>query len=82
MLFQDFQAGHHGSHLRYGNGMNLAFLNQSPGHPNGRISAILNLHVAQMPSSYQVWAQSDLGFGIRCGLKIFKKTAQVAILDR
>ena len=34
MLFQDFQAGHHGSHLRYWNGMNLA---------------ILNLHVTPMP---------------------------------
>ena len=34
MSFQDFQAGHHGSHLRYWNGTNLA---------------VLNLHVAPMP---------------------------------
>ena len=34
--------------------------------------------------SHQVWAQSDLGFGSRCGFKIFKvckMAAQVAILD-
>ena len=27
MLFQDFHAGHHDSHLGYWNGMNLAMLN-------------------------------------------------------
>ena len=46
--------GHHGDHL---------------GYWNGRILAILNLHV---PNAYhQVWAQSGLAFGSRCGLKIF-----------
>ena len=31
--------------------------------------------------SHQVWAQSDLPFGSRCGLKIFKMATEVAILD-
>ena len=30
---------------------------------------------------HEVWAQSDLGFGSRCGFKIFKMAAQAAILD-
>ena len=34
MLFEDFQDGHHGSHL---------------GYQNGKILAVLNLHVASMP---------------------------------
>ena len=32
-------------------------------------------------ASHQVWAQSDLGFGSRCGFKIFKMATQAAILD-
>ena len=32
-------------------------------------------------ASHQDWAQSDLGFGSRCGFKIFQMAALVAILD-
>ena len=50
--------------------------------------AILNLHVIQTDdfsnsnspcgpnASHQVWAQSDVGSGSRCGFKIFKIAAQ------
>ena len=155
MSFQDFQAGHHGSHLGYWNGKNLAIANLhvTPMPPtkfwlnqtyrlgadgvwrfsrwplwgyiwNGMILAILNLYVATMPpikfqlnptydfgdviwrfswwpswilewnhfsnpnslscdpnASHQVWAQSDLGLGSRCGFKIFKMATWAAILD-
>ena len=65
MLFQDFHAGHHGCHLGYWNGTNLA---------------ILNLYINQN-ASHQVWAQFDLPFGSRHGLKIFKMATLGAILD-
>ena len=32
-------------------------------------------------ASHQVWTKSDLGFGSRCGFKIFKMAVQAAILD-
>ena len=32
-------------------------------------------------ASHQVWAKFDLGFGRRCGLKIFKMAVVAAILD-
>ena len=47
-------------------GQNLFSNSKSPCHPN---------------SSHQVWAQSDIGFGSRCGLKIFKMAGTAAILD-
>ena len=65
--FQYFQNGHHGGHLGYWNRMILAIhYSKSPCHPN---------------ASHQVWAQSDLGFTSRCGLKIFKMAIMAAIFD-
>ena len=65
MSFQDFQAGHHGSHLRYWNGTNLA---------------ILNLYVVQMPPT-KFWLNPTNFFGSRRGLKIFKMATIAAILE-
>ena len=59
MWFEDFQDGRRAGHLEYQNGM---------------ILTILNLHVARN-ASHQVWTQSELVFGSRCGLKIFKMAA-------
>ena len=140
MSFQDFQAGHHGSHLRYWNGKNLPILNLhvtpmpptkfglnltyrsgadlvwrfQDGHHGGHLGYhtystcglggdvvwrfsrwttwLLSLILEQNDfsnskspcgtnASHQVWAQSDLGFRSRCGLKIFKMVSQAAILD-
>ena len=39
MSFEEFQDGHHGGHL---------------GYQNGKILAILNLHVATMPTKFQL----------------------------
>ena len=81
MPFEEFQDGHHGGHLGYG---------------NGTILAILNLHVATMPptkndfnnseslchcdASHQVSALSALRFE-RCRLKNFKMAIMAVILD-
>ena len=79
MLSEEFQDGHHGGHLRYG---------------NGQILAILNFCITVMPFPLSfgsirltVWeemsfkefrsTQSDLWFGRRCHLKNFR----MAILD-
>ena len=78
MLFEEFQDGHHGSHLGYQNVTILAILNlcrsgashqilaqsylqfgrrcclkfqDGQGYWKGTILAILNLYVAQMPST-------------------------------
>ena len=48
------------------------------GYWNGMILVILNLQMAPMPPN----KFEHLGFGSRCGLKIFKMAAQAAILDR
>ena len=113
MSFQDFPAGHHGSHFRYWNGMNLAILNLhvtpmpptmfglNPAYHSGvdvvwrfsrwppwRSSWILEQNSfsnSESPcysdASHQVSAPSDLQFGRRCCLKIFKMTDMAAILD-
>ena len=49
------------------------------GYWNGMIFAILNLHVVPMPPT--IWAQSNLGFGSRCGFKIFKLATQATSFE-
>ena len=67
MLFQDFQARHHDGHIEKKNKKQKQFINfKSSCHPN---------------ASHQVGAQSDLQFGSRHGLKIFKRAIVEAILD-
>ena len=66
MSFENFQDGRHGNHFGYRNGMILTILYKPPYGPN---------------AIHQFWAQSDLGFPRRCGLKIFKMDAEAAILD-
>ena len=61
---EDFQDGHRSGHFEYSNIM---------------ILAILNLHVAPMPST-KFWL-NPTSFRRRCGLKIFKMVALEVILD-
>ena len=49
------------------------------GYWTGTNLAILNLHVTHMPPT--VWAQSDLPFGNRGGLNIFKMATMAPILN-
>ena len=104
MSFPDFQDGHHGGHLRYWNGTNLAILNlhvmsMPPTkfglNPTYRLGEDMVWTFSRWPlwwpswilewynfsssvslcccnASHHVSAQSDLWFGRRCGLKIFK----------
>ena len=105
LMFQDFQGGHHGIHLGYWKGMNLAILNLhfNASHQDWaqshlpfrsrhglKIVAILDIRQhdysnSESPScsnaSHEVSSQSDLWFGGRCRLMIFKMTNMAAILN-
>ena len=65
MWFEEFQDGCHSDHL---------------GYRNRTILGILNLHVAPMPP-IKFGLNSDLAFGSRYGLKIFKMAIMAATLD-
>ena len=66
MWFEDFKDGHHGGHL---------------GHQNGTTLAILNLHVALIPST-KFPLNLTYHSGADMVLKIFKMAAMAAFFGK